>query len=149
MIYSEKINQDNGIKAIVHWKYEEKEHTVENLFQDQDLAVCFITNVARKLFIEKVTKYVKQKTWLFNNNLDFQHSIAKANAITKINQLIQILPGLTLNGVCTSILMYKKELLEVMPGPMSKYYEHDTAVIHGIIEDCEKIITNQKISIAS
>lgn len=141
MINHEFKNNGVLVEAIVNWKFSNEKKSIKNNCKNIELAHQYVENVERKLIIDNITKYINHRTYMYENNFTLAYSISKATSLARIKQLKELLPGLTFTSVCKTILIYKNDLVSVMPSSRSKYYKHDAETLLEIFNDCKNILS--------
>lgn len=141
MMNHEFKSNGNLVEAIVNWKFSNEQKCVKNNCKSLAQAHQYVINIERKLLVDNITKYINHRTYMYENNFTLAYSISKATSLAKIKTLKELLPGLTFESVCKTILMYKDDLVNVMPASKSKYYKHDAETLLEIFNDCKNILS--------
>lgn len=144
MIKHEFKNCGGLVEAKVNWKFTDSVKSVSNKCNSIELAHQFVTKVERKLIIDSITKYINHRTFMYENSFSLVYSMSKANSLARIKELKELMTGLNFIGLCRTILIYKKDLIEVMPSSRSKFYKHDATTLLEIFKDCEAFLEPNK-----
>lgn len=137
MISEKKIPIEEGkFLVCVYAMLHTKSIIFSSIQSSEILADRFVANKQKEIILKKIKEFLhhREKSLTFSQGLTLFHT----NAIEKILNHLQFNNKQNLPHTCQAILHLQEDIMKLMPGQQSEFYEHWTIIINEVFTFCEQ-----------
>ncbi|WP_372938781.1 hypothetical protein [Seonamhaeicola sp.] len=135
---------NNNTLAVVHW-FDGKKYRIDcRVSPSKSVLITYIDNKKKAIILELLNNYINHRDYALITQIT-ETTQAKINAIHRIKHMMAVYKKSSLHKFCEIIPALEQDLLLLMPGQQSKFFNHFNTTINQLLTFCKNQTNEQHI----